>query len=374
MSRLTAYVLLLVLFLTGCGGAVDPDEAQESIQVIAMDTAMLITTYGERSPAAAYACEDVIRDLEAKFSRTVEDSDVSRLNAAGGEAVAISLDTFTLLNQAQHCWRAAQGFDITIAPLAAAWGFAGGEEYRVPSREEIDALLTLVDQGAVSCTSKTREEDPADYEDEASYTAALGPGQAIDLGGIAKGYAADKIVKVLQEHDVPRANINLGGNVLAWGDRPDGTPWRVGIQDPARVDEQNAFAGVLALTDSFAVTSGGYQRYFEEGGKRYHHIIDPATGYPADSGLSSVTVVAGLGEGDGSGFPGTMCDAYSTALFIMGEEQALALWRDETQWGEEGCPFDLVLVTEDGRVVVTEGLADRFTLDESSGYQYEIAS
>ncbi len=373
MKRLTAYVLLLALLLAGCGGSADPDTAQESIQVIAMDTAMLITTYGERSPAAAYACEDVIRDLEAKFSRTVEDSDVSRLNAAGGEAVAISLDTFTLLNQAQHCWRAAQGFDITIAPLAAAWGFAGGEEYRVPSREEIDALLTLVDQGAVSCTSKTREEDPADYEDEASYTAALGPGQAIDLGGIAKGYAADKIVKVLQEHDVPRANINLGGNVLAYGDRPDGTPWRVGIQDPARADEQNAFAGVLALTDSFAVTSGGYQRYFEEGGKRYHHIIDPATGCPADSGLASVTVVADAFKTQ-QPWNGTMCDAYSTALFVMGEEKALEFWRSCRDLVAEEPLFQLVLVTEDGRVVVTEGLADRFALDESSGYTLEVVS
>ena len=194
---------------------------------------------------------------------------------------------------------------------------------------------------------------------------SLGPGQAIDLGGIAKGYAADKIVKVLREHEVPRANINLGGNVLAYGDRPDGTPWRVGIQDPARVGEQNAFAGVLALTDSFAVTSGGYQRYFEQDGKTYHHIIDPATGYPADSGLTSVTVAAGLGEGDS----GTMCDAYSTALFIMGEKKALDFWRT---W--EGTPFELVLVTEDGRVVVTEGLADRFTPDETSGYALEVAS
>ena len=369
MSRLTAYVLLLVLFLTGCGGAVDPDEAQESIQVLAMDTAMLITTYGECSPAAAYACEDVIRDLEAKLSRTDPDSEVSRLNAAGGEAVEIGWDAYSLLERAAAYSSSTGGtFDITVAPVVSAWGFTE-DSFQVPSQAELDRLLPLVDSSQISVTPS-----PDSNGDGPTATVRLGPGQSIDLGGIAKGYAADKIVKVLQEHDVPRANINLGGNVLAWGDRPDGTPWRVGIQDPARVDEQNAFAGVLALTDSFAVTSGGYQRYFEEGGKRYHHIIDPATGYPADSGLSSVTVVAGLGEGDGSGFPGTMCDAYSTALFIMGEEQALALWRDETQWGEEGCPFDLVLVTEDGRVVVTEGLADRFTLDESSGYQYEIAS
>ena len=358
--------LLLILLLTGCGGSVDPDTAQESIQVIAMDTAMLITTYGERSPAAAYACEDTIRELEEHFSRTLEDSDVSRLNAAGGEAIEVSEDVFRLLEQARRFWRETGGrFDVTVAPLVAAWGFAGGEEHRVPSQGEIDRLLALVDGNAVSCTSDVLEgEEVLNDEESLVYSAVLGPGQAVDLGAIAKGYAADKIIGVLRDHDVPRANINLGGNVLAYGDRPDGTPWRVGIQDPAKPDDKNAFAGVLALTDAFAVTSGGYQRYFEEGGKRYHHIIDPATGYPADSGLASVTVAADCGDGSGA-----MCDAFSTALFIMGEEQALEFWRAWT-----GTPFELVLVTEDGRVVVTEGLAERFTLDESSGYAYETAS
>lgn len=359
MKRLVVYALLLALLLSGCGPQLSPDEAQESIQVIAMDTAMLITTYGERSPAAAYACEDVIRDLESKLSRTDPDSEVSRLNNAGGEAVEVGEDLYILLHEAA-CLSAetAGAFDLTIAPVVSAWGFAGGEEYRVPSQEELDRLLELVDYNAVYNRYITPPDPPR---------AAIGPGQAIDLGGVAKGYAADKIVEVLREHEVPRANINLGGNVLAYGDRPDGAPWRVGIQDPARVGEQNAFAGVLELTDSFAVTSGGYQRYFEQDGKRYHHIIDPSTGYPADSGLTSVTVVAPA-ELEGC-LNGTMCDAYSTALFIMGEEKALDFWRDRSAGA-----FELVLVTEDGRVVVTEGLADRFTLDESSGYTLEVAS
>lgn len=365
MRRLAVSILLTALLLSGCGAQMSPDEAQESIQVLAMDTAMLITTYGERSPAAAYACEDAIRDLEKQLSRTDPDSEVSRLNASAGEPVEVGEDLGTLLELASYYHGSTGGaFNIAVAPVVSAWGFTE-DSFRVPSQAELDRLLPLVDSSQVSVTPSLDSNG-----DGPKAMVTLGPGQAIDLGGIAKGYAADKIVKVLREHDVPRANINLGGNVLAYGDRPDGTPWRVGIQDPARADEQNAFAGVLALTDSFAVTSGGYQRYFEEGGKRYHHIIDPSTGYPADSGLTSVTVVAGLGEGDG--FPGTMCDAYSTALFIMGEEQALAFWRDETQRGEQGCPFELVLVTEDGRVVVTPGLADRFTLEETSGYTLEV--
>ena len=363
MRRLAFYVLLAALLLSGCGAQMSPDEAQESIQVIAMDTAMLITTYGERSPAAAYACEDVIRDLEKQLSRTDPDSAVSRLNAAGKlELGELSEELIPILSAAETYRRETGGaFDITVAPVVSAWGFTE-DSFRVPSQGELDRLLELVDGSQISITPSLDSNG-----DGPTTMVSLSPGQSIDLGGLAKGYAADKIVGVLQGHDVPRANINLGGNVLAYGDRPDGTPWRVGIQDPARVGEQNAFAGVLELTDSFAVTSGGYQRYFEENGKRYHHIIDPSTGYPADSGLTSVTVVAGLGaEG---GFPGTMCDAYSTALFIMGEEKALDFWRDRSAG-----VFELVLITEDGRVVVTEGLADRFTLDEDSGYTLEVAS
>ncbi len=378
MKRLTAYALFLALLLTGCGGSADPDTAQESIQVIAMDTAMLITTYGERSPAAAYAAEDVIRDLEAKLSRTMEDSDVSRLNSAGGQPIAISQDAFTLLRQAERCRIQTGGaFDPTIAPVAAAWGFAGGEEYRVPSQEELAALLPLVDCSAVFTDSQLPEGEEyntaGQYEGEIRYTASLAPGQAIDLGGIAKGYAADILVRVFQEYGVPRGLAQLGGNVLAWGDRPGGTPWRVGVQDPAKPGDKNAFAGVLELTDSFAVTSGGYQRYFEQDGKRYHHIIDPATGYPADSGLTSVTVVADAFK-TSQPCMGALCDAYSTALFVMGEEKALDFWRGCRDM-EAGEPlFQLVLVTEDGRVVVTEGLADCFTLDEASGYAYETVS
>ena len=361
MRRLTPYVLLLALLLSGCGAPADPDKAQESIQVIAMDTAMLITTYGERSPAAAYACEDVIRDLEERLSRTLEDSDVSRLNAAGGEAVEVGGDLHALLHEAARLGEETAGaFDITIAPVVSAWGFAGGEAFRVPPREELDTLLERVDYRAVYDRYVPAAPGSA-------LTASIGPGQAVDLGGVAKGYAAGRIVEVFQEYGVPRGLAQLGGNVLAYGDRPDGTPWRVGIQDPQRPDEPNGFAGVLALTDAFAVTSGGYQRYFEENGTLYHHIIDPATGYPADSGLTSVTVVAD----SGGGWTGTMCDAYSTALFVRGEEKALDFWRDRRS-GESA--FELVLITEDGRVVVTEGLADRFTLDESCGYACETVS
>lgn len=350
--------LNLLLSLTACfGPPVDPDTVQESIQVIAMDTAMLISTYGKRSTAAAYASEDLIRDLEAQLSRTEEDSEVSRLNAADGRPTEVGPDLAALLTAAEE-YRADTGgaFDITVAPVVSAWGFTE-DSFRVPAQAELETLLEKVDGSAV------RVERTA-----GSCTAALAPGQSADLGGIAKGYAADKLADLFREYEIPRAIATLGGNVLAWGDRPDGTAWRVGIQDPARPDEQNGFVGILNLKNSFAVTSGGYQRYFEEDGRTYHHIIDPATGYPADSDLTSVTVVAEVLPPDAEQLygPGTMCDALSTALFVMGREQALNFWTSRKN------AFDLVLVTKDGEIYVTGGIAEDFVFDEESGYAYPV--
>lgn len=344
----------LLLGLTACG-AVSPDEAQESIQVFAMDTVMICTAYGENSTRAAYAAEEEIYRLEELLSRTREDSAVSRLNA-GGQPVAVGQEVAGLLEQAKAISGATGGaFDITLAPVSSAWGFTE-DAYRVPSQAELEELLAHVGMEHVHLAA-------AGPTESALSMASLDPGTQIDLGAIAKGYASDRIAEIFQVQEVPRGMVSLGGNVYVRGTRTDGAPWRVGIQDPARPGDANAFAGILELSDAFAVTSGGYQRYFEEDGRTYHHIIDPATGFPADSGLTSVTVVAEEGEGNGA-----MCDALSTALFVMGEEKALDFWR--------GCGgvCELVLVTADGRVVVTAGLADAFQPGEETGYVYETVS
>ena len=239
-----------------------------------------------------------------------------------------------------------------------AWGFTT-DSPRVPDAGTLSALLPLVDSAALTVTV------PAPGEDG---SAQLAPGQAVDLGGIAKGYASDWVEAALRRNGAERAMVYLGGNVLVLGTKADGSPWRVAVQDP---EDPSAYAGVLSLTDAFAVTSGGYQRYFEENGVRYQHILDPKTGYPAESGLTSVTVVAAANGPDyDSEAPapgsGAMCDAFSTALFVLGEEKALDFWRTS------GYDFELVLVTEDGRVLVTEGLADRFEQTEGSAYRYEL--
>ena len=178
--------------------------------------------------------------------------------------------------------------------------------------------------------------------DPEHHTVALKPGMEIDLGSIAKGYTGDQLMQLFRDSRVSSALLNLGGNVQTLGSKPDGSPWKIAVKDP--LGEGNL--GVLNIEDRAVITSGGYERYFEEDGRTYWHIIDPATGYPAQSGLVSVTVV---------GKEGTLCDGLSTSLFVMGEASAAAFWRSSDD-------FEAVFVRDDGSVLITEGLESSFTL------------
>ena len=336
MKRLLCFPLLLFLLLTGC----TPQPVQQ--QFFAMDTVMFITAYGRSAKDAVTAAVAKVNELEGLLSRTRTDSEVTALYLAAPESVPLSDDTLRVLTLAQEWHRKTGGaFDVTIAPVAAAWGFGGSGEYQVPPHEKLTELLSMVD-GASLILTQTAAALPA-------------KGMEVDLGGIAKGYAASQAEQVLREAGVEHALLDLGRNITVIGSKPDGSAWRVAVQDPNNSD---GMVGVLSLQDCSAVTSGGYQRYFEQDGTIYHHIIDPRTGYPADSGLISTTVVctdAGL------------ADLLSTATFVLGEESALNLWR--TEGG-----FELILVTEDGRVVVTDGLKDVFSPDNTAGYTVEYAN
>lgn len=322
--------VLMMVGLTGCG------EQEQSVQIIAMDTAMTFTAYGNHAERAIQASSAEVRRLDRLLSRTDPDSAVSKLNAADGAAEVGEEVCGLLAASAEYTAATGGAMDVTVAPVVAAWGFTT-DSYQVPSREELDSLLEHVGMEKVTLTERT---------------AALGPGMSVDLGAVAKGYASERIAEIFREQGVERGWAALGGNVLTWGTRPDQTPWSIGIQDPNSPDDPNAYVGTLRLESAFAVTSGSYQRYFEEDGVRYHHIIDPSTGCPADSGLLSVTIVAAAEEGNG-----TMCDALSTALFVMGEARAVEFWK------ASGYPFEMVLVTEDGRVVISDGLQDIFTAE-----------
>ena len=337
---------LLAGTLAACGGPATQE--MESAQAFAMDTVMVLTAGGGETGTALQTAQEELYRLDRELSRTREDSAVSRLNsAAGGTPVDVGEELRDLIARALDFSAATDGaFDITLAPVSSAWGFTE-DTYRVPEDAELALLLPCVGAEHVHLEEGT--------------AVSLDQGTRIDLGAIAKGYASDWMAAIYQEHGITHGIVDLGGNTWVCGGNLEGEPWQIGIQDPAR--SAGALAGILEASDAFAVTSGGYQRYFEENGQLYHHIIDPATGRPAESGLTSVTVVA-----DGAAGNGTMCDALSTALFVMGEDRALELWRSGVY------DFDLILVTEDGRLLATAGIADRFRPDDSAGYAYEIVS
>ena len=349
MKRFSILIAALCLCLTGCG----KQTTEATAQIFAMDTVMEVAAYGPKAEKAVQETEGQIKALENQLSRTKADSLVSGLNR-DGSIRHLTYDYWNLIARAKEYRDATNGaFDITIAPVMDAWGFTG-DSFRVPERSELDELLKHVNS------------DEIQIQEEPAHSVTLGEGQAIDLGGIAKGYTSDWVEQTFRANGIESGKISLGGNVFVLGGKPDGSDWRVGIKDPRN---ESGLAAILSLRDAYAITSGAYERYFEENGKTYHHIIDPATGYPADNGLLSVTVVAKANGPDASGAGnGAMCDAFSTALFVMGEEKALDFWRTG------GYDFDLVLVTADGRVVVTAGLADRFEEVKDSGYTYETVS
>lgn len=320
VKHMFAFLLAPLLLLPyGCAPA-QPLERT----FFAMDTVMTLRLYEGGDENTLDQAEARVRELEAQWSVTEENSEICALNR-GGRA-ELSPETAELLGAAlDMCRRTDGALDISTYPVLRAWGFTTGE-YSVPGGEAIAALLPLVDYGRVALEAGA---------------AALPPGMEIDLGSVAKGYTGDALAALLKQGGAASALLDLGGNIQAVGSKPDGSPWRVAVRDPAG----DGSVGVVEVVDQAVVTSGGYERYFEEDGVRYWHIIDPATGWPARSGLASVTVV---------GESGLLCDGLSTALFVMGREGALEHWRQHRD-------FEAVLVSEDGSVTVTAGLEGRFT-------------
>lgn len=322
--RRTILCLLLALSLTGCAGREQAEP--ETITLFAMDTYMELRAYGDAAALSDAAA--LIHMLEDTLSVTDEGSEIYALNR--DKRAVLSPDAAALTGAAlELCERAGGALDVSVYPVLRAWGFTTGE-YRVPSEEEISRLLRAVDYRRV------RLEDGA---------AALGEDMMIDLGSVAKGYASGRVVALLRSAGVVSALVNLGGNVQTLGTKPDGSLWRVAIRDPFG----DGVLGVVEAADKAVITSGGYERFFERDGETYWHILDPATGRPARAGLAAVTVV---------GEDALTCDGLSTALFVMGPERAAALWRESDD-------FEAVLVTDDGDVLITEGLEDCFSVSES---------
>ena len=324
-------LLVAALMLAGCSAQTSAEEPSQSREVYAMDTVMTLEAYGQNADAALDAAVAEIERLDALWSIASNDGEIAQLNAE--KQITASADTLALLTRAKEISAATDGlFSTTIAPLMEAWGFTNGD-YRVPDEAELSALLAHVDDEEIAISDSTVT-IPADAK--------------VDLGGIAKGFTSARVMEIFRENGVENGILSLGGNVQALGTKPDGSLWRVGLQDPA--DERALFA-TLELADKAVITSGAYERNFEQNGIVYHHIIDPRTGYPAESGLSSVTIVSD---------DGTLADGLSTALFIMGKEAAVEFWRSHRD------DFDMVLLADDGAVTVSAGIADALTLSDGS--------
>lgn len=322
---LSAALLSAAFLLTGCSGA--PAQEPETATFFAMDTAMDFTVYGDA--ALLDEAETLIGSLEEQVSVTDEHSDIYAIDHTGSGS--LSGNAAELMAQAlELCRRTGGALDISVYPIVRAWGFTTGS-YQVPDEETIQSLLPLVDYTQIQY-------------DAATGVVTLPEGMEIDLGSVAKGYAGQLAAQMLREHGVQSALLNLGGNVQTVGTKPDGSPWQIGIKDPQGEDAMM----VLSVEDQAVVTSGGYERYFEQDGQTYWHIMDPSTGHPADSGLLSVTIV---------GKQGIICDGLSTSLFVMGLEKAADLWA-------QSCDFEAVFVTASGEVYISEGLQDRFALTE----------
>ena len=330
-----AALWLLLASCTRSGEAVPSGPEETRLDFFCMDTYMSLRAWGTDPDTLREAKKEAER-LEALLSVTDEQSELARLNASG--AASLSPETAAVLARALQLCRETEGaLDISVYPIVRAWGFTTGQ-YRIPERSELDALLEKVDYTKIALEGQD---------------VSLPSGMALDLGGIAKGWAGDRMAEALRASGVLSALLDLGGNIQTVGRKPDGSLWRVAVKDP----DGTGYLGILSVSDSAVVTSGGYERFFTgEDGSVYWHIMDPETGSSARSGLVSVTV---------TGPEGARCDAYSTALFVMGEARAVDFWRARRDFG-------MILVTEAGKVLYTPDLADRFTPELGSKYAFEV--
>ncbi len=309
-------------FLSACGTQKDKDTA-----FFAMDTVITLHLPADTDPTLPAACETLCRSLEATLSRTVPESDVSRFNASP-TGCTVTEETQALVRLANQVARGSFGaFDITVAPLSLLWNVTGRADGDPPPRgEDIAECLAHVGYAHLASVGDLLKKDD--------------PEVMIDLGAIAKGYACEKTVSLLQGAGVARGYVSFGGNIGVIGPKEDGGPFCIGLRHP---DKAGDVAGYLHIGDGYISVSGDYERYFETDGIRYHHIIDPATGYPSENGIRSAVVWA---------MDGALADALSTALFVAGEAGLASLY------GTEAFVFEAVLYTDDGKAIATPGLSD----------------
>lgn len=330
-KRLLAALLSLALVfpLTGCG-----ESRMVQSQIFAMNTSMTLTAYGKNAEAGLRAAEGVITSMSSMLDPDLPTSTTYAINHADGQNTVVSAQIAKMLTTADTVYKQSGGaLDLTIYPLVKRWGFEDGKYY-LPTEEEIfsDRAKLCYDQMVLTSFPST-----------GGYAVSFPAGAQMSFAAVAKGCASENAIDAMRQAGVQSGIISLGSNIQTLGNKPDGTQWAVGIQDPNNL---TTYLGVISVGETAVVTSAAYQcRFSANNGRTYHHILSPVTGYSVNNNLLSVTIICE---------DGTMADALSTALFVLGESRAINYWR--TYGG-----FEMILVTSDNRIVCTKGLIDNFT-------------
>lgn len=330
-KALIAIMACMCLLLSACGkpGIKNAEAIKQSRVLFYFDTVVTVTAYTEHDTVMDELEEECLR-YEKLLSKTVEGSDVWNINHANGERVPVSEETRALILKALEFSRLSDGrFDISIEPCVALWDFSETSKQELPDADALAAAAEKVDWTKIDVN-----------EDGVQIPA----GMSIDLGAIAKGYISDRIADFLVEHGVESALLNVGGNVRTVGNKPDGSNWRIGIQDPAGVRDQS-IVGAVSLTKNAVVTSGIYERGFTVDDVVYHHILDPETGWSVQNELAGISIVTN---------EACTADALSTTVFAMGLEEG-------TEFIESLDGVDAIFVTREGEISWTSGLDDYFT-------------
>lgn len=336
-------VLILIIMLVGCSNENEVntskttstttvnDTIPASKEFFAMDTYMEVNAYGDNGEKAVAKAEKEVNKLDSILSTGKSTSEISKLNK--NKKQVVSADTMSLIKESVKISKETNSaFNPTIYPLMELWGFTT-KNYYVPKDNEIKPLLNHMDIDNIKIDERKNE---VSFKDS---------NMKIDLGAIAKGYTSSKIIDIFKENNIKSGMVTLGGNVQVLGKKPDGSLWKVGIQNPIGEDE---YLGVLQTSDKAVITSGGYERNFTKNGKTYHHILDPSNGYPANNGLTSVTIISS---------DGTLADALSTSLFVMGKDKAIDFYK------KSNYNFDFILYTSDNKLIISDGIEDIFSSD-----------
>ncbi len=328
--------IILIIFIisaSGCKETLSSSEFPASRTDLFMGTVVQIKIYEPVDETVFEKAFSLITDMENKMSLNISESEINQINRAAGEnPVVVSGDTYDVIEKAISYGSLSGGsFDITIGPLVNLWNI-GKENARVPGQAEIDEAIKQIDYKNILLNPKEKTVFLKDS------------GMIIDLGGIAKGYVADSLSAMFEKEGIEHAIINLGGNIYAYGQNPNGNDWQIGIQNPEA--ERSDYIGIASVTNKSVVTSGIYERFLESDGNTYHHILSPFDGYPFENSLTAVSIIAGKSID---------ADALSTTAFALGLESGLKLL--ESLPDVEG-----VFITKDFKVYTSSGLKDSFKI------------